>query len=465
MGTAVASKAPRDATLPALITYAAWAAESGAWRTALHAFEAPEWVAQADGSLHREVRTKPLASGLLEAVKAADGIRFGEVLRTVADDPLFAEWDGGMVGTPLMSGRFELVNLIGACVGAQITPGGQLDANEDAVRRRFESICQFFTRETVDALLTVPLSGIQVEPATPGFPLWDGNYIGRLEAREFEACAEAGVVLPLFAKFPQIPLDRGGFGIRLRIPVPVTRLHAGEDAPLSAVLPGQSKRCFGDLSPSGLPELVDDLLFALRIGGTGKVEAFGATLTCELPFSGTAFQTFRRGNPIAAHYPLSAAVAESIGEVWTALRGVARGGRVPRIAIRRYNTALEEPVVDDAIADLAIASEALFLRDQSSDRGELGFRIRLRAAKLLEKEGFNPRKVLKVFTVAYNLRSVVAHGGEISEPIKCDGEEMAAREFLDRAAELMRAALRVATLKYRSDSFGTSDFWDSLVFP
>ena len=459
---------PLDATRQAVASYARWAARDfdrtghGNLVVVVRRFA---WKAQADGSLRQEAVDQAVATGLFEALRQVDTQRHSDAIAALSADPLFSPWEGGMIGTALGSAAFSASGVLNTCVASQLTKDGEFLDNEAAVQARFDEVCRFLVNDTVEASLLIPLTSLQLDADAAGLSIWDGSHIGRLATAEFEACANAGVIIPMFAGTPQIALEHGGFGCRIKVPISVVRTAPGA-APQGAAQTSIGKRRFGELSYTALNEVVDDLLFTLRLSDASKVEAYGVMLVCET-FAGTYSTYFRRGTPFYSTYPINAETVGRINAAWSALKGMQRNGRVPRIAVRRFNTAVEETLADDAIADLMIAAEALFLNDQEKEqRGELGYRLRLRAAKLLEKEGFDPRRVLKVFSVAYGLRSVVAHGGEIDEPIPLQGAQLSAREFLDVTVEMMRKALGVAAVKYQGQPpFGKTEFWDSLIFP
>lgn len=60
-----------------------------------------------------------------------------------------------------------------------------------------------------------------------------------------------------------------------------------------------------------------------------------------------------------------------------------------------------------------IAAEALFLSDlgSSTDRGELKYRLALRAAHFIEAADLTRRQVFEHMKRAYDVRSAIAHGG------------------------------------------------------
>lgn len=76
-----------------------------------------------------------------------------------------------------------------------------------------------------------------------------------------------------------------------------------------------------------------------------------------------------------------------------------------------YDTATEP---DFAIFLIVSALENIVLRDMGSEkyRGELKYRFSHRLAAFLGKTSGEKKKLLKLFAVAYDVRSIFAHGGD-----------------------------------------------------
>ncbi len=85
------------------------------------------------------------------------------------------------------------------------------------------------------------------------------------------------------------------------------------------------------------------------------------------------------------------------------------------LAARRLTFAEDRTRDDDRLMDLMIAAEALYLNDTGSpqDKGELKFRLALRAASWADpsKVSMTKKDVYRLIRNAYNIRSIIAHGG------------------------------------------------------
>lgn len=116
-------------------------------------------------------------------------------------------------------------------------------------------------------------------------------------------------------------------------------------------------------------------------------------------------------------YSLSEKAASQLPGFWAALNspGV-RNRQFLQVALRRFGLACERIYPEDALLDLMIAAEALFLTDVGDDkyRGELRFRLALRAAMFIDSD--DRRATFRAIRLAYDLRSQLVHGGTPPSP-------------------------------------------------
>jgi len=140
------------------------------------------------------------------------------------------------------------------------------------------------------------------------------------------------------------------------------------------------------------------------------------------------------------------------------------------VAIRRFGYAHERQRAEDRIIDLMISAEALFLCDYGKDNyvGEIRYRLSLRAALFLASEPESRRTVFKWMRDAYDLRSKLAHGGEISGvklPKRPDGTAVDLEEFVSAIQTYLRSAL-VKAIHLVNDPSTPKHLveWDALVF-
>ena len=130
------------------------------------------------------------------------------------------------------------------------------------------------------------------------------------------------------------------------------------------------------------------------------------------------------------------------------------------MALRRFNLSFERQQPDDQIIDLMIAAESLFLSDMG-DKGELSYRLALRAAKFVESSRYKPREVFDLMRVAYGIRSKLVHGGSLNI-IKLPNNPDAG---LGELVTEMKEILRLAISKALSDSqVGQEGYWEDSFF-
>jgi len=84
-----------------------------------------------------------------------------------------------------------------------------------------------------------------------------------------------------------------------------------------------------------------------------------------------------------------------------------------RLAMQRLNLAMRRISPVDRAIDLGIVLESLFLNDLDGDRGELSFRLRVRASRYLEDSLEERSKTFKLVGDLYTLRSKAVHTGKM----------------------------------------------------
>jgi hypothetical protein len=83
------------------------------------------------------------------------------------------------------------------------------------------------------------------------------------------------------------------------------------------------------------------------------------------------------------------------------------------IAYNRYSDALLlNGIIERRIMNAIMGLEALFLKTE--ERQELVYRLKTRISKLLSLFGYNPHEMKRVLRDAYWIRSIFAHGGQLS---------------------------------------------------
>lgn len=109
-----------------------------------------------------------------------------------------------------------------------------------------------------------------------------------------------------------------------------------------------------------------------------------------------------------------------------------------RLVIQRLGQAMRRFASVDAAIDLGIALESLFLNDQGDDRGELTFRLRLRAARFLGVDIPDRKRIHGLVGQIYRVRSAAVHTGVVAPQVG----SVPVRSLLDEGCALASAAVR-----------------------
>lgn len=123
-----------------------------------------------------------------------------------------------------------------------------------------------------------------------------------------------------------------------------------------------------------------------------------------------------------------------------------------RVSLSRLNSALLPSSSVDSAINLRTAMESIFLNDIIDNSGELSFRLRLRAARLLDTDKTIRKNLFKFFGDLYNLCSGAVHNGYI--PKKYQKEE---REILEKGYRQVAKAIELIIYNRGVD-------WDSIIF-
>lgn len=118
-----------------------------------------------------------------------------------------------------------------------------------------------------------------------------------------------------------------------------------------------------------------------------------------------------------------------------------KAGRDVKWAIQRFNSSYEKPNSEDALVDLVIALESLFLL--GGERGEYAYRLGMRVAGLLEFVGEERHKTFEFVVSAYKQRSNVVHGQEVPRKVGLGKEgHIAFGQFVTRLEDYVRRCIR-----------------------
>lgn len=223
---------------------------------------------------------------------------------------------------------------------------------------------------------------------------------------------------------------------------------------------------FGRRGPVAAITIVDDVLTALRLFKQGDVRCPGEVsgVKAWLLSSGLSYRIRAPRSFISSNYELRDMEVEELQKMWSDLTGGTLDERAVLVmALRRFNMAFERQLLDDRIVDLMIAAESLFLHDVGApgERGELRFRLALRAAKFVESPQYAPRQVFNLMSKAYDVRSRVVHGGSINNIDLPDKPGATLGELVAALEDVMRLGLQKALI---DPQVGHTGYWEGLLF-
>lgn len=390
---------------------------------------------------------------------------YRRMIEALRNDPDFGPILGGMIGDSMVTSRFDESTLITHALNAPVIER-KPEMNEQAVRDEIAGLREYVKATERLSHVLIPLPGLKSDLLP--VEIEGGIQIDNLSDDEITACVETGILQPPFPTMAILTEDEC-VGIRIECKLPAVNVAPGSQRHSVASEEAlTAPHVFGERSAWRFAELAEDVLFVMRLARPETITSRGA-VHAHQSLSGTSRSWSTRRTPqiVRTSYVIDEATARDIGELWKKLRSTPQARSLPRICLRRFNAAIDQNSLEDAIVDHVIAAEALLLKDVggTEGRGELGFRLALRAGALLEADGRHRRSTFKFMKKAYDLRSKVVHGGTAEQEIQVPERGIVhLSKFVDELSQLMREALRKAVREYYSQSnFATQPYWDELL--
>ncbi len=453
-----------DGVVYAYLEEVATALASGSSQVAVT--EDEHWRRDEDGVARRHIIRRPITAVALHQHKD-NSQTYEATQQAIRDDPDFGPVVGWLLGSSMGAARFDENTVIGVAFRDVLKEDDEIALSRELVENNLAELRDYVTATVRHCTVLVPLPGLK----SASFPvvLEEGLAIDQFTDDEIDAAVGVGVLRPKFPGMPILEAD-DCVGARIKVDLKPRKVVPGEESGLgvSEAELSQPHR-FGDRKHWRYGEIADDVLLALRLASAEFVTAPGVVLM-QHSLMGSSRSWITRSTRQIPHgsYDLDDATVEAAGTLWRTLKGRARFNRsLPAICGRRFNAAVDRTSLEDAIVDHMICAEALFLKDIGSpeDRGELGFRLSLRAAVHLESDGEDKRSVFKYMKKGYDLRSAIAHGGAAPPVVKVPGrDEMSLYQFVEELCRLVRKALRQAVELYPTDAaFGTAEYWEERI--
>lgn len=432
-----------------------------------------EWITEASGNVRKAIVERPYIGAFFIRDNKTPSPLYTQAVDAIMQDPIFGNAMNTLIGDEGGQTRLDCEGVIGFAMRGIVKPDGSFSLKKQMVSQRLAEIRRYLSEPIMKSSLIIPLPGIKCYQIP--FVIEDGIEIDQLSAKEVAWSVESGA-LRLINNDIQYVMAEDRMGIRIRIESARKIIRPEEmQSPSNEFLEhvnGERNKAhrFGSFSRWKIDEYVEDLLFVLRLARSDFIGTSGAVLVSERPTGRSSTWTIRPTRNFSnARYEIDIPTGRAIRSYWREMKRQSVTKRhLPPICERRFNAAMDRFSLDDAVVDLLVAAEALFLRDAGSaeDRGELGLRLSLRTANLLANHPTDRLAMFKFMKAAYDERSHIAHGGSFRSTVKVSGRDakVPLNEFVDELTAVMRKAFQKIIPKYRRDaSFGTVEFWDSLI--
>jgi len=382
------------------------------------------------------------------------------VLDVLHEDSRLYDQADAFIGTLQGGHQFEATS-----IGRRVLPRpNELDRLTEVFEERYEEFDIFFATNMIEYIAVWPLPGLTCTmlPLQLEFAV----ELDAMSDRELGMALDTEIVR---TTFPRERLFNPGTEhrtcLRYRYSLPKVVGDINRDKMLHD----------GEQRQRTLLEIESRLKEALALilpGAVNVAGSFGVISRPESPLGGAVgFQqaTVPQG-PRLRRAHMSNAQASELKEIWHLLcrPGLLKRNKGLALAIRRLSYQAQREQAEDELLDTMIAAEALYLTGMSkaADRGELRYRLSLRAALWADPEqvGFTKREVFSIMKSVYDTRSAIAHGGAPqSEDMKVRGQKVPLEELARTAKAIIvagcRAALTEATFpegKWPPDWDGTA---------
>ena len=134
------------------------------------------------------------------------------------------------------------------------------------------------------------------------------------------------------------------------------------------------------------------------------------------------------------------------------------------MAVDRFNYGLERLRPEDKIVDFAVSLEALYLHDlEPRERGELRFRLCLRAARFLRSDAPGRHQVFRDLRAAYDARSAIVHGAaQLDLPKDESGRRLSPEQFALVVESYVRESIK-AWVRHLHETGDRPVDWHKLI--
>jgi hypothetical protein len=341
-----------------------------------------------------------------------------------------------------------------------MTHGGARSSFES----RYDRLARALVSANAEYLVTYFLQGVSFNQDR--IELEPDLILERLTRQEIGQALDDGIFKPLYGSVPVYPpAECTSFALKKTWRLP--RITGG----------GISQRERDEVTELTNPgQVAEELLQCLALLSGSAVYLAGTSMhRVDDDFSAFANSRMFRSAPLPTArgdgFRVTEEDAIELKRLWTLIHNESfPTNKALALAVRRLGFAAQRERVEDRLIDVLIAAEAFYLTDSgdAKERGELKYRLALRAAVWSERsfEGWTRRQVFAHMRRAYDLRSVVAHGGEPKpKDVKIKDVQVSLLEVVDATEAILRSALKKALDQPTGSAGRLSIPWDDLVLP
>lgn len=413
-----------------------------------------EWVRTSDTSFALQDHERPFWESCLPAnLDAIHALpEYSRLLEALRADPDLDPQLDQLVGTAMGATALQVHHVTDRLIWQLAAVKGGFVFDPAAIEPMFRELDTALRRTHVDFVVLAPLLGCRLE----AFP------IALEPTLEIDRMTDAEIGRALRLGLFHSEVGSPGF-VHLDAPC-AARVHYWLPKRVGPDVDDAAGKAAWETERHAI-NLVHRVLETFRLFKPGRVSLSGILRFSDWwPIQRGFHFSFEHAGPMPwfNKYPLPQVEVEPFRSLWTDLES-ARSRRYLDAAVRRFSYAADRERPDDRLVDLMIAAESLFLSDTGdpSDRGELEFRLAMRAALFVETPDFSRREIFDHMKRAYRVRSAIVHGGtpktrDLRNP---KGVVLSLPDFATLTEDVLRAGLKRAI---RWD--GETIDWNRLIF-
>jgi PIN like domain/Apea-like HEPN len=424
---------------------------------AYEGLDAPEWNCNA-GGVFRNIARPVDGWDFRKRRQLQELASWPPVEQAFRGDTRLSRQIGTLVGTILGGIRMEPYNF-----AMHVLPRpSELDCANEIFEQRYAELDAYLAANDIGFKTIWPVPGVIV--ANMPIVLEPDIVLDAMSDRELVVALRTEIVRPVFGNqlvFQAEPASRTCVRYRYRLSKLIG--SRGEDASAQfGVLEQRLQDVRATIEEALALVLPEPIMTAGRFGTADEQWSPSA--------GGVQFQqSMMPRYAYSRHIEVDDQWVSELREVWKLVsqRGLLIRNKGLALALRRLSYQAQRERAEDELLDVMIAAEALYLAElgRASERGDLRFRVALRAAVWADDPplGMTKREVLKLMKSAYDARSAVAHGGSPDpKEVKIKGQRIELSELVKVTRIVVARGCRKALAAAASDISWPPD-WDALV--